>query len=46
MDDFLDRYQVPKLNQGQVNCLNSLIMRNEIKIVIKCGTMKGTLFSG
>jgi hypothetical protein len=28
MDNFLDRYQVPKLNQDQVNGLNSPIYRS------------------
>ena len=35
MDDFLDRYQLPKLNQDQVNYLNGSITPNEIKAVIK-----------
>ncbi len=30
MDKFLDRYQVPKLNQDQVNDLNSPISPKEI----------------
>ena len=34
MDKFLDRYQVPKLNQDQVNDLNSPISPKEIKAVI------------
>ena len=34
MDKFLDRYQVPKLNQGQVNDLNSPISPKEIEAVI------------
>jgi hypothetical protein len=34
MDKFLDRYQVPKLNQDQVNDLNSLITPKEIEAVI------------
>jgi hypothetical protein len=34
MDTFLDRYQVPKLNQDQVNNLNSLISPKEIESVI------------
>jgi hypothetical protein len=34
MDKFLDRYQVPKLNQDQVNDLNSPISPKEIKKVI------------
>ena len=35
MDDFLDRYHVPKLNQDQVNYLNSPISLQEIEEVIK-----------
>jgi hypothetical protein len=34
MDNFLDRYQVPKLNQDQVNDLNSSISPKEIEAVI------------
>jgi hypothetical protein len=34
MDNFLDRYQVPKLNQDQINDLNSLISPKEIEAVI------------
>ena len=34
MDKFLDRYQVPKLNQGQSNDLNSPISPKEIETVI------------
>jgi hypothetical protein len=34
MDKFLDRYQVPKLNQDQVNGLNSPISPKEIEAVI------------
>ena len=32
--DFLDRYQVPKLNRDQINDLNSPISSKEIKAVI------------
>jgi hypothetical protein len=35
MDDFLDRYYISKLNQDQVNYLNSLIIPKEIEAVIK-----------
>ena len=35
MDKFLDRYQVPKLNQDQINHLNSPITPKEIEAVIK-----------
>jgi hypothetical protein len=34
MDNFLDRYQVPKLNQGQIKYLNSPISPKEMKAVI------------
>jgi hypothetical protein len=34
MDKFLNRYQVPKLNQDQVNDLNSPITPKEIEAVI------------
>jgi hypothetical protein len=36
MDDFLDRYQLPKLNQGHVIYLNRPISTKEIQEVIKC----------
>ena len=35
IDKFLERYQVPKLNQDQVNDLNSPISPKEIEAVIK-----------
>jgi hypothetical protein len=35
MNDFLDRYHTPKLNQDQVNYLNIPITPKEIEIVIK-----------
>jgi hypothetical protein len=35
MDDYLDRYKVPKLNQDQINNLNSPITSKEIKAVLK-----------
>jgi len=35
MDNFLDRYQVPKLNREQTNHLNNLITPKEIEAVIK-----------
>jgi len=35
MDSFLDRYQVPKLNQEQINQLNNPITPKEIEAVIK-----------
>jgi hypothetical protein len=34
MDNFLDRFQGPKLNQDQINDLNSLISPKEIEAVI------------
>jgi hypothetical protein len=34
MDNFLDRYQVPRLNQDQNNDLNSSISPKEIETVI------------
>jgi hypothetical protein len=34
MDKFLDRYQVPKLNQDQINDLNGPIFAKEIQAVI------------
>jgi hypothetical protein len=34
MDKILDRYQVPKLNQDQINYLNSTIFPKEIEVVI------------
>jgi hypothetical protein len=34
MDKFLDRYQVPKLNQDQVDHLNSPLSPKEIEAVI------------
>jgi hypothetical protein len=35
MDDFLDRYHIPKLNQEQVNYLNRPMSHKEIEEVIK-----------
>jgi hypothetical protein len=35
MDNFLDTYQIPKLNQDQINHLNSPITTKEIKAIIK-----------
>ena len=34
MDNFLDRYQIPKLNQYQINELNSPISPKDIEAVI------------
>jgi hypothetical protein len=36
MDNFLDRYQVPNLNQDQINDLNSPISPKELETVINC----------
>ena len=42
MDNFLDRYQVPKLNQDQINDLNSPISPKEIEaVIISLPTKKG-----
>jgi hypothetical protein len=35
MDNFLDRYHLPKLNQDQVNYLKSPITPKEIEAIIK-----------
>ena len=35
MDNFLETYSQPKLNQEKQNQLNRLILRNEIEYVIK-----------
>jgi hypothetical protein len=35
MDNFLDRYHVPKLNQNQINHLNMNITPKELEAVIK-----------
>ena len=40
MDKFLDRYQVPKLNQDHINDLNSPISPKEIEAVINCLPIK------
>ena len=40
-DNFLDRYQIPKLNQGQINHLNSSITSKGIEAVIKSLPTKG-----
>jgi hypothetical protein len=40
MDNFLDRYQVTKLNQFQIAHLNSHIMPKEIEAVIKISQPK------
>ena len=42
MDNFLDRYQVQKLNQDQINHLNSPITPNEIESVINSLLTKKT----
>ena len=35
MDNFLETYSPPKLNQEEINQLNRLITRNEVEYVIK-----------
>jgi hypothetical protein len=40
MDNFLDRYQVPKLNQDQINDLNSPFSPKEIETVTNNFTTK------
>jgi hypothetical protein len=40
MDNFLDRYQVPKLNQDHINDLNSSISPKELETVINSLTTK------
>jgi hypothetical protein len=40
MDNFLDRYQVPKLNHYQINNINSPISPKEIEAVINSLTTK------
>jgi hypothetical protein len=34
MDNFLDRHQIPKLNQDQINSLNSVVSPKDIEAVI------------
>ena len=47
MDNFLDRYQIPKLNQGQMDHLNSPITHKEIEAVIEnLPTKKSTVPDG
>lgn len=43
MDNFLDRYQVSKLNQEQINQLNNFIIFKEIEVVIKGFLIKKSL---
>jgi hypothetical protein len=40
MDNFLDRCQVPKLNQDQINDLNSPISPKEIETIINSAPTK------
>jgi hypothetical protein len=40
MDNFLDRYQEPKLNQDQINHLSNHITPKEIEVVIKSQEIK------
>ena len=42
MNNFLDRYQIQKLNQDQINDLNSLISPKEIDVVINSLPIKET----
>jgi hypothetical protein len=35
MDNFLDRYEIPKLNQDKINHVNSPIIPKETEAVIK-----------
>jgi hypothetical protein len=44
MDDFLDRYHLPTLNQNWLNHLNSPITPKEIEAVIKSFPTKKTQF--
>ena len=43
VDNFLDRYQVPKLKQDQINHLNSLQTPKEIEAVINSLPSKKSL---
>jgi hypothetical protein len=40
MDDFLDRYHLPKLNQDQINNLNRPVTPKEAEAVIKSSNQK------
>ena len=40
MDKFLEKYNLPKLNQEEIENLNRLIKSTEIKIVIKKSSNK------
>jgi hypothetical protein len=42
MDKFLDRYQVPKLNQDQVNDLNNPMSPKEVEAVINSHSTKNS----
>jgi hypothetical protein len=42
MENFLDRYQVPKLNQHQINDQNSPILAKEIVVINSLPTKKKT----
>ena len=42
MDNFLDRYQIPKLNQDQVDHLNHPITPKEKVVIDKLPTKKST----
>jgi hypothetical protein len=40
MDDFLNRYHIPKLNQAQVNCLNHPKSPTETEVIKNILTKK------
>jgi hypothetical protein len=40
MDNFLDRYDLPKLNQDQVNCLNIPLTPMELEAFLKVSQPK------
>jgi hypothetical protein len=40
VDNFLDRYPLPKLNQGQANHLNNSIIPKETEAIIKISQPK------
>lgn len=44
MDDFLDRYHIPKLNQGQVNYLNNAVLLRKV-ISLPTKTCPGSMVS-
>jgi hypothetical protein len=42
MDDFLDRYHIPKLSQEQVSCLNRIIIHKETEVIKTLATKKSS----